>query len=134
MNRRKRTKRYNSLILLFFKFFDICIVSPRPSPNATNVFNNFYYHRCRLGVTSLLLMQRVRVRSPVGSISWFPSFASIIRQMSGNLGHIRPWLSYGHCIPSKPIFIPLRTATISDHSYSTWPSLNKEEQQFLYFY
>ena len=33
-------------------------------------------HRCDLGVPSLPLTQRIRVRSPVGSISWmfFPGF------------------------------------------------------------
>ena len=45
--------------------------------------------------------------------------------MSGNLGHIRPRLSYGRHISSKTIhvIIHLWMATVSDHTCSTWPSL-----------
>ena len=56
-------------------------------------------HRYGLGITSLFLTQRARVRSPVVSISWlrfFRGFPSTVRQMSGNLGPIRPRLSYDH--------------------------------------
>ena len=73
------------------------------------------------------------VRSPVGSISWlrfFRGFPSTVRQMSGNLGHIRPRLSYGHHIWSKPYIIRLWTATVSDLSCSTWPSFNNKQQQW----
>ena len=57
-------------------------------------------HRCGLGVTSLILTQRARVQSPVGSISWlrfFRCFPLTISQMPGNLGR----LSYGHHISTK---------------------------------
>ena len=58
-------------------------------------------HRYNLGVTSLLLTQRARVRSPVGpDPGYFRSFPSTVKQMSGNLGHIRRRLSYGHHISS----------------------------------
>ena len=62
---------------------------------------------------SLLLTQRARVWSPVGSFSWlrfFLEFSSTVglRQMSGNLGHIRLRLSYGHTSP-KPCIIRLWT-------------------------
>ena len=65
--------------------------------------------------------KRARVRSPLGSISWLRFFRGY---PSGNLGHIRPWLSYGHHISSKPCVISPREATVRDLSYSTWPSLN----------
>ena len=42
--------------------------------------------------------------------------------MTGNLDHIRPPL-YGHHVSSKPYSNRLRTATVSDLSCSTWPSL-----------
>ena len=45
-------------------------------------------------VTSLLLTQRVRVGSPVGSISWLRFFQGF----PSNLGHIHPRVSYGHHI------------------------------------
>ena len=57
------------------------------------------HHHCGLGVTSLLLTQRARVRSPVGLVSWlkfFRGFPSTVRQISGNFGEIRPRLSYDH--------------------------------------
>ena len=85
-------------------------------------------HRCGLGVISLLLTHRARVQSPVESVSWlrfFRGFPLTVRQMSGNLGYIRPRLSYGHHISSKSCIIRLRTATVSDHSCNTWPSLHK---------
>ena len=88
-------------------------------------------HRCGLGVTSLFLTQRARVRSPVGSISWlriFRGFPLSVKQISGNLGHVRPRLSYGHHKSSKPYVIRIRMATITGHSCSTWPPLNKQEQ------
>ena len=53
---------------------------------------------------------------------FFQGLPSTLRQMWGNLGHIRPWLSYGYHISSKPCIIHLRTATVSDHSCSTWPT------------
>ena len=65
-----------------------------------------------------------------GSISIvevFRGFPSTVRQMSENLGLIRPRLSYGHPISSKPHFIRLRTATVSDISFSTRSSLNNKE-------
>ena len=34
------------------------------------IYNKKCDHRCGLGVTSLLLTQRSRIRSPVGSVSW----------------------------------------------------------------
>ena len=95
-------------------------------------FYQFIGHRCALGVTPLLLTQRARLRSPVGPISWlrfFPGFPSTVRRMSGNLGHIRPRLSYGHHISSKLCINRLRTATVSDLSCSTWPSFNNKHQQ-----
>ena len=58
----------------------------------------------------------------------FRGFPSTVRQMSGNLGHIRPRLSYGHHISSKPNIIPLRWATVSDHRSGTWPSLNNNNR------
>ena len=75
-------------------------------PGPTQWFFHFGEdHSCGLGVTSLPLTQRTRVRSPVGSISWLSflrSFPSTVLQMSGYLGHICPWLSYGHHISSIP--------------------------------
>ena len=94
-------------------------------------------YRCCLGVTSLFLMQWARVRSPVGSISWlrfFRGFPSTVRQMSGNLGYIRPRLSYGLHISSKPYIIRLRTASVSDHSCSTWQSLSNKQQPIFYIH
>ena len=85
-----------------------------------------FYQRCSLGVTSLLLTQWAWVRSPVESVSWlkfFRGFPSTVRQMPGNLGHIRPQLSYGHHISS--VYGRRR----SDHSCSTWLSLNNKLQQ-----
>ena len=61
---------------------------------------------------------------------FFRGFILIVRQMSGNLGHIRPRLSYGHYVSSKPCIILLWTATVSDHSCSTWPSLNNHQVQW----
>ena len=55
----------------------------------------------------------------------FPRFSpSTVRQMSGNLGHILPRLSYDHqaYVSSKPYIIRLQRATVSDHSCSIWPS------------
>ena len=52
---------------------------------------------------------------------FFRGFPSTVRQMSGNLGHNRPRLSYGHHI------IRLWTATVSYHSCSTWPSINNNQ-------
>ena len=57
------------------------------------------------GVISLLLTQRVRVSSPVGWISWLSfsrSISSTVRQMSGNLGHLRPRVSLTMIIIQKP--------------------------------
>ena len=74
----------------------------------------------------VLLTQRARFRSSVGWIPWlrfFRGFRSTVRQMSGNLGHIRPRLSNVHQIASKPNIIGLLTATVSDHSWRQWPSL-----------
>ena len=73
----------------------------------------------RWGVTSLLLTRRARVRSPVGSFSWlrfFPGISLNIRQMSGNLGHIRPRLSYVHHISSKSF-----TYHLSTDGNDLWP-------------
>ena len=88
-----------------------------------NPFTNNSDHRCGLGVTSLLLTQRARVRSPVGSITWlsfFRGFSSTIRKMSGNLGYIRPRLSYGHHISSvygrRPSRRSLTLATVNGRS------------------
>ena len=58
---------------------------------------------------------------------FFRGFPSPLRQISGNLGHIRPRLSYGHHISSKPYIIRLWTATVSDHNSSTWLSLNNQQ-------
>ena len=58
----------------------------------------------------------------------FPGFSLTVRQISGNLGRIRPRFSYGHHLSSKPYIISQRTATISDYSCSTWPSLNNKQQ------
>ena len=72
----------------------------------TCVFSLPLGHHCGLGITSLLLSQRAQVRCPVGSISWlrfFQGFPSTVKQMSGNMGHIRPRLSYGHHISFKHI-------------------------------
>ena len=86
-----------------------------------------------LVVTSLLLTQRARVRSPVGSVSCLRFFLNV-RQMSGNLGHIRPRLSYDYHMSSKPYIIRLRTATISNHNCSTWPSLRGQRVEFRSFW
>ena len=56
-------------------------------------------------------------------------FPSTVRQMSGNLGHIRPRLSYGHHTQYsiQTIFIRLRTATVSDLRCSIWLLLNNKQ-------
>ena len=51
-----------------------------------------------------------RLTSLVDSISWlgfFRGFLSSVRQMSRNLGHIRPRLSYGHRIKVASISTPV---------------------------
>ena len=71
------------------------------------------------------LTQWVRVRSPVGSVSWLRFFlgvSSTVRQMPGNVGYIRPRVSFGHHYNLKTIFIRLRATTVPDR---TSPSLNK---------
>ena len=64
---------------------------------------------------SLLLRHRLFTQ-----VTWRVAhgFLSTVRQMSGNLGHILPRLSY---------IIRLRTATVSDFSCSTWSSLNNKQ-------
>ena len=64
-------------------------------------------------------------------LRFFRGFPSTIRQMSGNLGHIRPRLSYGHHRSSKPQIIHPWMAMVSDHSCTTWSSLNNKQQQQL---
>ena len=61
------------------------------------------------------------VRSPVGSISWL---RLAVKQMSGNLGQIRPRLSTW---PSY--IIRLLMAPVSDYNFSTWLSLNNQQQE-----
>ena len=107
-------------------------VSSITKPNGVTETRTRYDHRLGLGVRSVPLIQWARVRSPVGTISWLRflrGFPSTARQMSGNLGHNRPRLSYGHNIPSKPYTIRLRTATVSINSSSTWTWLNNRKQQ-----
>ena len=91
------------------------------NPEKTLPRSRFVHHetqwsaRDAKSVTSVPLIQWARVRSPVGSISWLRflrGFPSTARQMSGNLGHIRPRLSYGHNIPSKPYIIRLWTIAV----------------------
>ena len=87
-------------------------------------------HRCGLGVTSLLLTQWSRVRSPVGSISWLRLFTRFSLNHKSNFrkfGPHSPRLSYGHHISSKPYAIRLRTVTVSGFSCSTWSSLNNKQ-------
>ena len=89
-------------------------------------------HPCGLEVTSLLLTQRVRVRTPVGSISWlrfFPGFSLNRKINVRKFGPHSSRLSYGHHIPSKQYIICSRTATVSDHSCSTWQWLKNQQQQ-----
>ena len=64
-----------------------------------------------------------------GRVDWgfVRGFLSITRQMSENLGHIRPRLSYGHPKPSKPYIIRLLTAIVSDLSCSRWSLLNNKK-------
>ena len=72
-------------------------------------------HHCGLGITSLPLTQRARVQFPVGSISlrrFFPGFSLNRKTNVRKFG---------------PLYIiRLRMATVSDHSSSTWPSLNNK--------
>ena len=82
------------------------------------------------------ILRRTRIRSPVGSILWlwfFRGFPSTLRQMSGNLGHNRPRLSYDHRRPlsSKPYIIRLRMATVSDLSlvHARRKITNNKQQQ-----
>ena len=51
--------------------------------------------------------------------------------MSGNLGHIRPRLSYDHEISSKPHIIPPWTATV--YSCETWSLTLREEHRLRVF-
>ena len=60
----------------------------------------------------------------------FRGFPSTVRQVSGNSGHIRPRLSYSHHKSSKPCVIYLWTATVFEHSCSTWSSLNNKQQHW----
>ena len=86
-------------------------------------------HRCGLGITSFPLKQRTQVRSPVSQfhdLRFFRGFPSIVRQMSGNLGHLRHpviiWPSY---------IIRLGTVTVSEHNCNTRPSLNNNNTHKL---
>ena len=77
----------------------LAIVSGNPTPRYLS--SVLIHNVVTTAVTWLPLTQRARIRSPVGWISWlrfFPGFPSTIRQTSGNVGHIRPRLSYGHHI------------------------------------
>ena len=60
------------------------------------------------------------------------SFPSTVREMPENWDHIRPRLSYGHHISIKPYIIRLRTATVSDNSCSTWPSLTNNNFTYVF--
>ena len=107
--------------------------SIKTHPHSSDRPDQHWDHRCGLEVTSLLLTQRARVRSPVGSISWlrfFPRFClnskTNVRKFWPHSSPVIVWPSY---ISSKPYIIRLRTATISDHSCSTWPSLNNHLSQ-----
>ena len=77
-------------------------------------------HRCGIGVTSLLLTQRARVRSPV------EVFSGVFLNGKTNVRKIRPHSS--PVIIWPPYIIRLRTASDSDHSCSTWSSLNNNQQ------
>ena len=87
---------------------------------------NEVYHHYDLQVMSLPLMWQALVLSPVRSIFWlnfFQSFSSSIRQMSGNLRHIRPLVSFGHHNHPKPYY--RRRRSLASVVLHTWPSLNK---------
>ena len=65
------------------------------------LFKSLYNHRCGLEVTSLPLTQGPGFdprSDQFPSWGFAADFPSTVRQMSGNLGHIRPWLSNGHHI------------------------------------
>ena len=86
-------------------------------------------NRYGLGVMWLPLNQRTRVRSPVGSVSClrsFLGFSSTVRQMSENLGHIRPrdHLNHNHLKPYSSVYARRRFLTLTVVG-PTWPSLNK---------
>ena len=72
-------------------------------------------HRCGLGIM-LPVAERARVRSPVGLICWLRFlrfFFTTLKQMSGNLGHIRPRVSFGHHPKSySPVYGRQRSQTL----------------------
>ena len=74
-------------------------------------------HRCGLEVTSLLLIQRARVRSPVGPISFLRFFPGFFLNGKTNFREFRPHSSPVIIWPSY--IIHLRAATVSDHGCST---------------
>ena len=86
-------------------------------------------HRCGLGITSLLLTQRTRVRSPVGSVSRLRFFLRFSLNRKTDVrkfgSHSSPVIIYH----SKLYIIHLRTATVSGLNCSRWPSLYNKEQQ-----
>ena len=54
-------------------------------------------HRCGLGVTSLLITQRARVRSPFGSVSWwrfFLGFSQNVRKFGPHLSPVTIWQNH----------------------------------------
>ena len=88
-------------------------------------------HHCGLEVKSLVLTQQARVRSPVGSIYLVEVFLGFSLNRKANFRIFWPHSSPVIIWPSY--IIRLRTATVSDHSSSTWPSLNNKQQQHLWW-
>ena len=94
-------------------------------PYFTHVLSD---HCCR--VTPLRLTQRARVRS--GQFPGWGFFPGYSLNRKTNVRKFRPHSSLGiicSSVSSKPHILRLRTATVSDLSCSTWPSLNNKPSQ-----
>ena len=65
-------------------------------------------------------------------LRFFRVFSSTVSKMSGNVGDICLQVSFVHYYHPKTLVL-LRTVTVSDHSSSTWPSLNKISVFFCLF-
>ena len=92
-------------------------------------------HHCGQGVTSLPFIQQAWVQIPVRSVSWFRSFPGFSFNCETNVRKFRPYLSLDTIWPlqsSKLFLIHLWTATVFCLSYSTWPSLHKNNKQQTY--
>ena len=76
----------------------------------------------------------VTSHAAVRSVSWLRFFPWLSLNRKTNVTKFwthSPRSSYGHHISSKQYIICLRTATVSDHSCSTWPLLNNNNNNLI---